>query len=47
MLSVMSGDTPLGGVYASHGLPVKASTHFSGEYLVIAIAQCQRTYGIR
>ena len=36
-------DTPLRGVYASHGVPVKASTNCSGEYLSIEIAKRQRT----
>ena len=40
-------DTPLRRMYASHGVPMEASTNSSSEKLAIAIAQRQGSKGVR
>ena len=48
VISHLSGrDASLRGVYASQGVPVKASTNCCREYLAVAIAQRQRAWGLR
>ena len=43
VISHLSGrDASLRGVYASQGVPVKASTNCCREYLAVAMAQRQR-----
>ena len=40
-------DTSLRRMYASHGVPMDASTNSSSEKLAIAIAQCQWAKDVR